>query len=251
MLSEKKKNRCAADSGSSSYSVFRTAKQILPMQRQSRHFLPRITASVLQMGTVTVPQSPKPLPVHSYHLAAQGKPQSRPARQAVIVNLRQHRTIPALRLKHRFGSCGTASALPKCSIMSGCGTRIVLRGQKPLALCDRCPCFGSLFPPLAALTFAASSIICAFGLAAAAPRSPYRHLELCGVALTFAFAIYSAYPKIAKLCAPSTSSSPFTSALPITCSTRVPSSSFRGSSASSRAGFTAQISLPRSQANGR
>ena len=183
MLSEKKKNRCAADSGSSSYSVFRTAKQILPMQRQSRHFLPRITASVLQMGTVTVPQSPKPLPVHSYHLAAQGKPQSRPARQAVIVNLRQHRTIPALRLKHRFGSCGTASALPKCSIMSGCGTRIVLRGQKPLALCDRCPCFGSLFPPLAALTFAASSIICAFGLATAAPRSPYRHLELCGTAL--------------------------------------------------------------------
>ena len=139
MLSEKKKNRCAADSGSSSYSVFRTAKQILPMQRQSRHFLPRITASVLQMGTVTVPQSPKPLPVHSYHLAAQGKPQSRPARQAVIVNLRQHRTIPALRLKHRFGSCGTASALPKCSIMSGCGTRNVLRGQKPLTLCDRCP----------------------------------------------------------------------------------------------------------------
>ncbi|MFZ2234654.1 MAG: hypothetical protein WAV62_10295, partial [Gemmiger qucibialis] len=43
---------------------------------------------------------------------------------------------------------------------------------------------GSLFPPLAALTFAASSIICAFGLAAAAPRSPYRHLELCGIALT-------------------------------------------------------------------
>ncbi|MFZ2789955.1 MAG: hypothetical protein WAZ45_09865, partial [Gemmiger qucibialis] len=43
---------------------------------------------------------------------------------------------------------------------------------------------GSLFPPLAALTFAASSIICAFGLAAAAPRSPYRHLELCGIALS-------------------------------------------------------------------
>ena len=99
------------------------------------------------------------------------------------INIRQHRTIPALRLKHRSASCGTASALPKCSIMSGCGTRIVLRGQKPLALCDRCPCFGSLFPPLAALTFAASSIICAFGLASAAPRSPYRHLELCGIAI--------------------------------------------------------------------
>ena len=101
----------------------------------------------------------------------------------LLFYLWQHRTIPALRLKHRSGGCGTASALPKCSIMSGCGTRIVLRGQKPLALCDRCPCFGSLFPPLAALTFAASSIICAFGLAAATPRSPYRHLELCGIAI--------------------------------------------------------------------
>ena len=99
--------------------------------------------------------------------------------------IRQHRTIPALRLKHRSDGCGTASALPKCSIMSGCGTRIVHRGQKPLALCDRCPRFGSLFPPLAALTFAASSIIRAFGLASAAPRSPYRHLELCGIALSF------------------------------------------------------------------
>ncbi|WP_270760921.1 hypothetical protein [Gemmiger qucibialis] len=72
--------------------------------------------------------------------------------------------------------------------MSGCGTRIVLRGQKPLALCDRCPCFGSLFPPLAALTFAASGIICAFGLASAAPRSPYRYLELCGIAFIFPLA---------------------------------------------------------------
>ena len=97
--------------------------------------------------------------------------------------MRQHRTIPALRLKHRSGSCGTASALPKCSIMSGCGTRIVLRGQKSLALCDRCPCFGSLFrhwrrSPLQ------HPVLSAFGLASAAPRSPYRHLELCGIALT-------------------------------------------------------------------
>ena len=114
---------------------------------------------------------------------------SRPFRDFVLDDLRQHRTIPALRLKHRSGSCGTASALPKCSIMSGCGTRIVLRGQKPLALCDRCPCFGSLFPPLAALTFAASSIICAFGLASAVPRSPYRHLELCGIAYNKLFHI--------------------------------------------------------------
>ena len=30
-------------------------------------------------------------------------------------DLGQHRTIPAIRLKHRPGGCGTASALPKCS----------------------------------------------------------------------------------------------------------------------------------------
>ena len=63
-----------------------------------------------------------------------------------VLSLRQHRIIPALRLKHRYGGCGTASALPK--------------------MLDN-----------------TQSIICAFGLAAAAPRSPYRHLELCGIAL--------------------------------------------------------------------
>ncbi|MCI6071307.1 MAG: hypothetical protein MR715_05940, partial [Subdoligranulum sp.] len=71
---------------------------------------------------------------------------------------------------------------------------IVLRGQKPLALCDRCPCFGSLFPPLAALTFAASSIICTFDLASAAPRSPYRHLELCGIALALGQHVMMLFP---------------------------------------------------------
>ena len=50
------------------------------------------------------------------------------------------------------------------------------------------PCLLYTSPPLAALTFAASSIICAFGLTSAAPRSPYRRLELCGIALNFVFA---------------------------------------------------------------
>ena len=121
--------------------------------------------------------------IKSNHQTTTGPRRRRTSRRGPVIYLWQHRTIPALRLKHRSGGYGTASALPKCSIMSGCGTRIVLRGQKPLALCDRCPCFGSLHPPLAALTFAASSIICAFGLASTAPRSPYRHLELCGIAL--------------------------------------------------------------------
>jgi len=40
----------------------------------------------------------------------------RPEGWFLAANLRQHRTIPALRLKHRSGGCGTASALPKCSI---------------------------------------------------------------------------------------------------------------------------------------
>ena len=119
-------------------------------------------------------------------------------------DLGQHRIIPAFRLKHRSGGSPrqeppqAAVALRSASLRLGVrhgicvakmldnvGLRYPHRasGQKPLALCDLCPCFGSLHPPLAALTFAASSIICAFGLAAAAPRSPYRHLELCGIAL--------------------------------------------------------------------
>ena len=39
-----------------------------------------------------------------------------PGKQEHHEDLRQHRTIPVLRLKHRSGGCGTASALPKCSI---------------------------------------------------------------------------------------------------------------------------------------
>ena len=39
-----------------------------------------------------------------------------PKMQYILLFFGQHRTIPTLRLKHRSGSCGTASALPKCSI---------------------------------------------------------------------------------------------------------------------------------------
>ena len=181
MLSEKKKNRCAADSGSSSYSVFRTAKQILLMQRQLRHFLPRITASVLQMGTVTVPQSPKPLPVHSYHLAAQGKPPS-PASsnsksKAAPHNSRLTAQAPLRRLRH--GIC-------VAKMLDNVGLRYPHRASGAKAPRTLRPLPLLRFAVSAtggALTFAASSIICAFGLAAAAPRSPYRHLELCGIAL--------------------------------------------------------------------
>ena len=39
-----------------------------------------------------------------------------PLSETISGELGQHRTIPALRLKHRSDGCGTASALPKCSI---------------------------------------------------------------------------------------------------------------------------------------
>ncbi|WP_455505865.1 hypothetical protein, partial [Gemmiger formicilis] len=42
------------------------------------------------------------------------------------------------------------------------------------------------------------SIICAFGLAAAAPRSPYRHLELCGIALCLDAVFGNVYKKQAQ-----------------------------------------------------
>ena len=66
-------------------------------------------------------------------------------------------------------------------ILSGLGILLALCGMTVLIFRRVSPI---IVGPLAALTFAASSIICAFGLASAAPRSPYRHLELCGIALT-------------------------------------------------------------------
>ena len=152
--------------------------------------------------------------VRSHHPIKEYVPQALQGAAHLIVaedapyNLGQHRTIPTLRLKHRSGGSPrqeppqAAVALRSASLRLGVrhgicvakmldnvGLRYPHRasGQKPLALCDRCPCFGSLYPPLAALTFAASSIICAFGLAVAAPRSPYRRLELCGIAFTSAY----------------------------------------------------------------
>ena len=69
--------------------------------------------------------------VSSYIFFKNQRNKRKPQHSPILIfhhgSLRQHRTIPALRLKHRSGGCSTASALPKCSIMSGCGTRIVLR----------------------------------------------------------------------------------------------------------------------------
>ena len=63
---------------------------------------------------------PKPLTFHVLGLpiAVTVKSKNRHLGRAVKfrTGFRQHRTIPALRLKHRSGGCGTASALPKCSI---------------------------------------------------------------------------------------------------------------------------------------
>ena len=45
-------------------------------------------------------------------------PSTTPGRSTCMTRFeRQYRIIPALRLKRRSGSCGTASALPKCSII--------------------------------------------------------------------------------------------------------------------------------------
>ena len=60
--------------------------------------------------------------------------------------LRQHRTIPALRLKHRSGGCGTASALPKCSIrlqyylrfwLGSCRTSLAVSALRIMRYCPK------------------------------------------------------------------------------------------------------------------
>ena len=49
-----------------------------------------------------------------------------------------------------------------------------------------------------------SSIICAFGLASAAPRLPYRHLELCGIAfiILYNFTLYPLLRRDARCFSP-------------------------------------------------
>ena len=83
------------------------------------------------------------------------------------IKLRQHRIIPALRLKHRSGGSPRQEPPQAAVALRSASLRLGVRH----GIC------------VAKMLDKTSSIICAFGLAAAAPRSPYRHLELCGIAL--------------------------------------------------------------------
>ena len=66
-------------------------------------------------------------------------------RDFALKSLGQYRIIPALRLKHRSGSCGTASALPKCSIihiqyylrfwLSSCRTSLAVSALRIMRYC--------------------------------------------------------------------------------------------------------------------
>ena len=78
-----------------------------------RHLaLPQIPSRPIGQGLGTVKTVPYRTNYNGQHALKQSVGRGTPPRR----KLGQHRTIPALRLKHRSGSCGTASALPKCSI---------------------------------------------------------------------------------------------------------------------------------------
>ena len=81
--------------------------------------------------------------------------------------LGQHRTIHALRLKRRSGGSPRQEPPQAAVALRSASLRLGVRH----GIC------------VAKMLDKTSSIICAFGLAPAAPRSPYRHLELCGIAL--------------------------------------------------------------------
>ena len=89
----------------------------------------------------------------------------------------QHRTIPALRLKHRSGGSPRQEPPQAAVALRSASLRLGVRH----GIC------------VAKMLDNTQSIICAFGLAAAAPRSPYRHLELCGIALNFDYGLLAVY----------------------------------------------------------
>ena len=94
-----------------------------------------------------------------------------------IEYLGQHRIIPALRLKHRSGGSPRQEPPQAAVALRSASLRLGVRH----GIC------------VAKMLDNTQSIICAFGLAAAAPRSPYRHLELCGIALGATIGRPSAY----------------------------------------------------------
>ena len=100
----------------------------------------------------------------------------------MAVNVLYFRTIPH-NSKCRYGERGAADAKPKAQIIldaakvsaaSG-GYSEPKQGQRSRSARGFCPRSTMRVPQ--------PYIIEHFGLASAAPRSPYRHLELCGIAL--------------------------------------------------------------------
>ena len=82
--------------------------------------------------------------------------------RACSIAIRQHRIIPALRLRHRSGGSPRQEPPQAAVALRSASLRLGVRH----GIC------------VAKMLDNTQSIICAFGLAAAAPRSPYRHLEL-------------------------------------------------------------------------
>ena len=97
-----------------------------------------------------------------------------------VSNIGQHRTIPALRLKHRFGGSPRQEPPQAAVALRSASLRLGVRH----GIC------------VAKMLDNTQSIICAFGLASAAPRSPYRHLELCGIAIDLTDALKEARPEV-------------------------------------------------------
>ena len=79
-----------------------------------------------------------------------------------------------------YRNCAVMGTLPFCFAM-GNTAQFPPCGKAPLRQLRHGICVAKMLDNT-------SSIICAFGLASAAPRSPYRHLELCGIAYGFIIA---------------------------------------------------------------
>ena len=131
-------------------------------------------------------------PPTGYHPHRPARSTAPAARPAAAVWAATTAAIPAVRpaAPARVHPVVRVPAPVQAAACAGCSVKDFYTVKIPKATPHNVPPYGLSTAPAAAARHLRCQnarlrhpVLCTFGLAAAAPRSPYRHLELCGIAL--------------------------------------------------------------------